>query len=155
MTDVALTQINDGDEWDVVLEDGDLVGDDSLETAILVSLLTDAEDATLSTGERRGWWGDTFNDDPADRIGSHLWLLRREKQTDATLARAIDYAREALGFLIDDGVASNVTVTGEWAAPGFLRLQVAVESQFLPPGKSVSVSVLIKLLFANNVVITL
>lgn len=55
-----------------------------------------------------GWWGDTYPTVTSDRIGSRLWLLGREKITNDTLNRARDYAKEALQWLIDDGVAARV-----------------------------------------------
>ena len=39
-----------------------------------------------------------------------LWLLAREKRTPAVLARAELYVREALQWLVDDGVASAIAV---------------------------------------------
>ncbi|MBI3453376.1 MAG: phage GP46 family protein [Rhodospirillales bacterium] len=100
-----------------------------LETAIIVSLFTDRwarDDDRLPSddGDRRGWWGDSGTE--AGQIGSRLWLLSREKQTEATRQRAEEYAREALSWLVSDKVARRVEVRGEWIAAGVLGLTVVV-----------------------------
>lgn len=106
-------------EWgaDAAIQGGDLGKDDSLETAVILSLFLDArarDDDVLpdeAHGDRRGWWADSVV--PAaerDRTGSRLWLLGREKVLPEVLRRARDYAVEALQWLIDDGIASAVDV---------------------------------------------
>lgn len=118
--------------------DGDLLAvDESLVTAVIVSLFTDRRadpddrvpgDAT----DRRGWWGDAVPplvdgaEPDGDRIGSRLWLLSREKQLPEVVTRARDYAREALQWMIDDGVADRVDVTADIARPGVLALDVTL-----------------------------
>lgn len=105
--------------------------DDGLETAVILSLFTDRladpEDVLPDTsGNRRGWWGDTYADIQGDRIGSRLWLLHREKQRALVLARAQEYARESLQWLIADGIARSVEVGAEFIRAGVLALQVTV-----------------------------
>lgn len=123
---------------DIGVEDGDLIGDDGLRTAIVISLFTDARaknEDTLPQGEksRRGWWGDIFPEIPGDTIGSRLWLIDREKQTAAVAERARTYAQEALQWLIDDKVAQSVVVTAEFVADGFLGLLIVVKPPELDP----------------------
>jgi phage gp46-like protein len=124
-------------EWNDKFQTADLVGtatglatDNSLRTAILISLFTDARartDDKLPSGEseRRGWVGDTLSED-GDRIGSRLWLLRRAKQTEETRRRAIDYTREALEWIVKRGVGRAVEVSAEWIATGRLGIAIAV-----------------------------
>jgi phage gp46-like protein len=105
--------------------------DDGLETAVVISLFTDrralrGDVLPEPKADRRGWWGDDFPDVPGDRIGSRLWLLSREKQLAAVLARAREYALEALQWLIDDGVARAVNVAAEVVREGVLGLGVEI-----------------------------
>ena len=105
--------------------------DDGLETAVVISLFTDrlAEPGDVlpdNTGQRRGWWGDSFPDTEGDRIGSRLWLLSREKQLPAVLERARAYAREALAWLVEDGVARGVEVEAEFQGIGTLAMEVTI-----------------------------
>lgn len=74
-----------------------------LETNILVSLFTDARDVN-GVQEKRGYWG-------AD-IGSLIWTLFRENATRENLQRVINYCRESLQWFIDEGIASNIDVSG-------------------------------------------
>jgi phage gp46-like protein len=105
---------------------GALAGDDGLETSVVLSLFLDArarpDDG--AEGHRRGWVGDAFT--PEDRVGSRLWLLRREKQTEETRRRAEDYANEALAWLVDAGLATSVAVNAAWVARGVLGLSVSI-----------------------------
>lgn len=102
-------------DWKL-LEDGDLLLAPPMETAVIVSIFTDrlAElDDDLGPGEtdRRGWWATGLDGKP---IGSRLWLLRRAKREAETLKRARDYIREALAWMIEEGLAVSVDVQCEW-----------------------------------------
>ena len=84
--------------------------------AVIVSLFTWRRanpDDDLPADLRMGWWGDSFPTIPNDRIGSRLWLLSRSTLTPETVAKAKEYAQEALQWLIDDGVAARVDVQTE------------------------------------------
>ena len=131
MTDLALSWNADVAQADLALAGFDLATDDGLKTAVIISLFTDAralDDDTLPDGaaDPRGWWGDGFADVDGDRIGSRLWLLRRAKRTADTLPRAVEYAEEALAWLVDDAVASSVAVTAEWLGDSGLALTVEI-----------------------------
>lgn len=114
--------------FDLALAGSDIETDDGLQTAVVLSLFVDRRvdlDQIPAGANARGWWADTVPD-TGDRIGSRLWLLAREKQTQATLNRARDYAIEALQWLIDDGVARAVDVTAEIVRDGVLGLGVEI-----------------------------
>lgn len=129
MTDIAL--IWDGTSADIAIEHGDLVLDDGLTTATVVSLFTDrrarADDVLpADDGDRRGWPGDAWAEVIGDQIGSRLWLLGREKELAETLRRARDYGREAMAWMIDDGIAASVDVTATAKRRGVLGLAVTI-----------------------------
>ena len=136
MTDIAL--IWNGDAWggDIAVAGGDLVADDGMHTAILLSLFLNAParaDDVLPPGvDRQGWWGDALAEVPGDVTGSRLWLLNREKQLSSVLDKAQSYAAEALQWLIDGQIAASVTVTATNPAPmpgsggGVLALSVTI-----------------------------
>lgn len=107
-------------EADIVTEYGDVVKEDGLETALILSLFVDrrANDDDIlpdpDSTDKRGWWGDQINPYiEGDQIGSRLWLLKRSKTTDENLVRAKEYAMEAIQWLVEDGVAAKVEVTTE------------------------------------------
>lgn len=120
---------------DIAIESTDILADDSLTTAVIVSLFTDrrALDADeLPTGpntDKRGWWGDAFQ----RPIGSRLWLLHREKQMPAVLRRAKTYADEALAWLREDKLVKQVDVTATAPQTGVLMLAIRLT---LPDGST-------------------
>lgn len=123
---------------DLVRHGLDLSRDDGLTTAIILSLFTDrraAEDDKLpdNSGDRRGWWADAWPETDGDLYGSRLWLLAREKQLPEVVARAREYAREALAWLIEDGLASTVDVQAEVVRTGVLGLQISIHRPGIPP----------------------
>ena len=129
--DIFMAQNEDG-HFDLSVQRGDLVGDNSLGTEIMVSLFTDvrAEKDELPPEYRdlRGWWADALLSMQGDEqgIGSKLWLLRRQKHLESVLVQAETYARSALQWLINEGLASAVSVTAENPVQGMLALKVSV-----------------------------
>lgn len=106
---------------DLVFGDGALAAGDDLETAVIMALFSDArarpDDAVRGDpADRRGWWGDALPPTilgrtlSGDRWGSRLWLLEGAPQSAETLARARQYAQEALQVLVDVGLASRIDV---------------------------------------------
>lgn len=100
---------------DLALEQFALATDDGLETAVILSLFSDAranDDDALPLGQtdRRGWWADAYPVEAGDRFGSRLWLLRAAKQLQQSLNDARQYAEESLAWLVDDGAAKKVEV---------------------------------------------
>lgn len=92
-----------------------LIADELLQ-AVYISLFSDQR-FTFVNGEpvvnedRRGWWGDNI-DEPKDLIGSSLWLLDTRKMVDSKIiSDAKSYAEKALKWLLEDKVASDVSVT--------------------------------------------
>lgn len=116
MTDIALTWI-DGN-GDIAIEQTELVLDDSLTNAVIISLFTD-----LRVEGQRGWWGESFS----QPIGSKLWRLNREKQLPEILDTAKQYAEEALQWLIDEKLVQDIVVTASNPETAFLLLSVAIK----------------------------
>lgn len=129
MNDIAL--IFDYDNIDIEIKDGDLVGDDGLETALLISLYTDkrVSDEELPRGEssKRGWWGDMFPDFDGDQIGSKLWLLDASKQIPSNLPLYEDYVKDALQWLIEDGVASEISCSASYPERSYILIEISVK----------------------------
>jgi phage gp46-like protein len=125
---------------DWLVEPPGLAADHDLETAVLLSLFTDAsarvdDELPDLTDDRRGWWGNWQAPEGLE-LGSRLWLLTREKSTDDTRQRAEEYAAEALAWLLDDDpiwgrVAATVDVAAEYlevgdVPPATLALRVRI-----------------------------
>lgn len=106
--------------------------------AVVISLFSwrRAEpDDPVDDNERMGWWGDSFPAVANDKIGSRLWLLRRKTIVAETLRQAEAYAREALQWLIDDQLVTDIDV--QVSSADRSRVDVAVmlsdEHGPLPP----------------------
>jgi len=119
MVDVALIWKNG--KADLLLQDDGLVAGNDLITAITVALFSDgrANIEDVDAGEDlRGWW--------SREIGSLLWLLDRKKITKENIALAVNFAKSALQFLIDTGIASNVDVQGSRLNLTGIKLDIKV-----------------------------
>ena len=132
--DVALTYKEISQElgfFDLSLSGPDLASESGLRTAVIVSLFTDRranDDDELPDGgnDRRGDWEDSYSEIEGDLKGSRLWLLAREKQTTDVVNRAVEYAEEALQWLLDDGIAASVIVNGIVPQRGVLGLLITI-----------------------------
>jgi phage gp46-like protein len=125
MKDIQLRWSTEGMEGVVAFdpETNDLVQDDGLGTAVIISLFTDArarEDdvlpGNLTPGtfqDRRGWWGDLTSEKENDSVGSRLWLLERSKDIEEMLPQVKRLSEEALQWMIDEGIAAKIEVTVE------------------------------------------
>lgn len=114
MTDFKIRYDEEKGCYDLVMdEDGSLVFENSLDNAINMSLFCDAraDESEVQVPElRRGWWGNTLNDD-GHEIGSKLWLLSQRRSSQATLNSAKDYINTCLKWMIDDGIVSKIDVS--------------------------------------------
>ena len=93
---------------------GQLERDGGLETAVIISLFTNRrvteEQLPDLEEDQQGCWGDLLSDIDNDEIGSRLWTLDRSKTVTETLRLFEDYVREALEWLVEDGIAESVLV---------------------------------------------
>jgi phage gp46-like protein len=115
--------------------------EDGLRTALIISLFTDrrlpfAGNAPSVKDDRRGWWGDNTLA-TNDRIGSRLWTLAREKTiSNIIIPKAEQIIREALQWLLDDGVAQSVSVlvtkTDNYTLSFFIGIQKPQEEKTSP-----------------------
>jgi phage gp46-like protein len=105
--------------------------------ATLMSLFTDArapKDARLPVpdGDRRGWWADAyriwtlFAADARPR-GSLLWLMSRSKDESGNPARVEMYAREALKWMLEAGLATDVSVVAARGQGGAIAVALEIK----------------------------
>jgi phage gp46-like protein len=104
-----------------------------LVTAVAVALFThrtaeDDDPLPHFASDRRGWWGDAEAGEIHQGwpIGSRLWLLSREKQTDETRARAEAYIREALDHFIAGRIVADYDLAVDWFAPERLGAEITL-----------------------------
>lgn len=121
------------------IEDGDLVSDEGLETAVMISLFSDkrVSEEELPTGitDRAGWWGDMFAEPATDRTGSKIWtVLNRGKATDENIALLETEVYDSLKWMVEDGVAESVIAFAELDDDGIVQFGADI----LKPGEAES-----------------
>lgn len=111
MNDIGLL-IKNG-SIDIYFDDMDFVTDDSLKTAVIISLFSDRriskDEMTHYFSDRKGYWGDSTEVDKF-KTGSKLWILRRGKKTLKLLEEVRAYCLEALDWMIEDGLANTIEI---------------------------------------------
>lgn len=130
MTDLRLVWNQATGSADLNVERNDFETDDTFETAVLLSLFTNARakpgdvlPAELGS-KRGGWWANPLSSVDADNFGSRLWLLSRSKRDAELLTRSQQYAAEALQWMIDDGAVEKVVVATSFTVDGWLLIDV-------------------------------
>lgn len=119
MMDVLLAFDAETGLADLRLQDGDLALDTGLGSAVAISLFSDArakDGPWNGLDDPKGWWAENI-DNPTrrpDRFGSRLWLLRRAKTIPETRQRIESEIRDALAWMITDGIVRHIDVHTEW-----------------------------------------
>jgi phage gp46-like protein len=106
--------------------------EDLLRRAVTISLFTwrrAGPDDPVDDSDRKGWWGDCVPPEAGDKIGSRLWLLARRTLVADTFKDAQAYAEEALAWLLDDQIATAVTVTVTRQGNDRMNLRVMLTEQ--------------------------
>lgn len=120
--DISIRQDATTGKFYTALSDGDFVTNNNFDTSLAISLFgdkrADASEVPVAH-HRRGWWGDPFNTNDIEfKLGSKLWLLHQARATPVTLSKAISYAKEALQWLVTDGHAQRIDVSGTLSQNG-------------------------------------
>lgn len=115
MNDVSYIYDCQKGSLDIKIVDNDIFLGDDLQTAISISMFSEARTALpIETNTKEsisvlsGWWADSFEDQP---LGSEAWIYRRAKITQETLEGLSEAYTNSLQWLIDDGVVEALTVT--------------------------------------------
>lgn len=103
---------------DMVIENGTIKADNSLETSALISLFSDKrvtlEELPPGENDRHGWWADLISEPEDDQIGSKLWLLERNgKVNDITAVDMEAILADAFTWMLEDGIAASIVVSAE------------------------------------------
>lgn len=120
MQDILIRANSDG-LYDFVIEGNEFASAGGFETAIPVSLFTDARAPAALVSEpryRRGWIGNLMTAATMRQLGSILWVLDQSRITQETINVARLAAQDAFQWMIDDGEALGVNVDVENNAKG-------------------------------------
>ncbi len=123
---------------DLVIENGDLKADNGLETAVMISLYSnrfvEREDLPPLETDQNGWWADEISDPIDDLIGSKFWAIERRGVSLESANRYEESGREALAWMIEDGIAKLIPV--ESTIVSGERIDVAIDI-FRPDGDNI------------------
>lgn len=127
MSDLALRK-TDNQNFDIDFDGVDLLLTNSLTNCVAISLLCHSRE-TINSGAVAnidpvfgGWWADALSD---FQTGSLLWTLFRGKCDNLAVKNCKKISSESLQWLIDDGVAKEISV--DCAINGKERLDVSID----------------------------
>jgi len=104
--------------------------DDGLDTAVLISLFTNAraEASDVKAGSSLGgWWGDDYGFTDGDREGSRLWALFQTGKIDERLRKkAYALIDEALAWMIQDGIVDRIEKEIDEISPGMIAVRIGL-----------------------------
>ena len=115
--------------FDLEIENGDFKTVDGFDTAIKVSLLTDArapKDRVTKQENRRGWMPNVASPVEGRDLGGLLWLTEQSRLTQQTVNEDVDFARKSLLWFVEDVLAKDVTVTGEVVSRQSIALTIVI-----------------------------
>ena len=130
MSDIAIEYKSQIKEYDISILNGDLKECDDLDSAVIISLFTWARASAGEVDEnapRFGWFGDKIDADSTDSTGSKLYFLKRKKITNQTIMDAREYIEQALRWMIEDGVATEIKAEVERNASDVNRVDALVQ----------------------------
>ena len=117
--------------YDLAISNEALDSDASLKTAVTLSLLTWARaqpgDTLPEATDLKGWWGDSYARVAGDQFGSRIWTLFGQPITQELLARFDELAREALQWLVEDGVVAEFQVELEQIGDHTIGAKVGIK----------------------------
>lgn len=112
MQDVLITPDSNG-LYDISINGADFEGAEGFETAIPVSLFTDARvegHIVQNALYRRGWVGNILFVEIERQLGSSLWTLDQARVSDDTINNARVASQECLQWMIDDDILSSIFI---------------------------------------------
>lgn len=125
MTDVLVRQTEDGGDIEYV--NGRVTMHDGLYGAAYFSLFGGNEDdSTLEGDNRKQFWGNLLETDPARMYRSRTqYLLKSLPCTPHNLRRVEDAGKQDLAWMTDSGIADEVVVTAR--IPGVHKIALRIE----------------------------
>lgn len=128
--EIALTFENN--VFDIAIENGDFKNEGGFDTAIWVSLFTDArasESQVLLPENRRGWLGNLVSDVEERQLGGFQWLSEQRRLTQDSLNESVDRARKSLNWFVEDNIAQRIEVTGEIVPRSGIALSIIITAK--------------------------
>lgn len=115
------------DNGDLILEDGDLLVGNGLESAAVLSLFGgDIDDSGSQADEAKQFWGNVIQTDPNKRLRSRTqFLLRSLPVTSGNLRRIQDAVETDLAWMKQEALVQSIEVEVELA--GVKRVRIVID----------------------------
>ena len=104
--------------YDIIVENGDIVVDNSYKTTIVLALGTDARASSEEISQVDKQRGSIIDLYTKNSNGSKLWLLEQARLDTNSKNKAVDYAFNALQYLKEEVLLKSISVTGNLTADG-------------------------------------
>lgn len=104
-----------GDGADFLIESGQPNMDEGLENAVYLSIFGGAS-----------WWGNCVSSS-SEKLNSNFETINNRTLTNKTRQDAENYAKDALAWLVPEGVAKSVIVEAVIPSVGMLGLIITIE----------------------------
>lgn len=131
--DVLLRDTDDGGE--IVIENGEILCDKGLSTAVYLSLMGGDKKDDGTVEENRGWWGNNLRDIPENEIlvSRFQAVIRGKPLTSKNLKDAEEAAKEDLKWIIDEEIADKIECEIFTENRNFINLSIKIlkESEVL------------------------
>lgn len=128
MTDVLLYQTNDNGE--IEIESGLVTLTPGLDTAAYLSLFGGNWKDDGSQNNRQTWWGNLDETEPAKRYRSETqYLLGTLPATSGNLRRIEDAATRDLKWLLDEAIASSLTVSASLIGLNRVKIDIIIRAE--------------------------
>ncbi len=125
--DVDLFQISDDGE--IFVEGGQVAMSGGLETSVFLALFGGNEDDQSRENDNKSWWGNLLETGENEQYRSETQnLLQSLALTSANIQRVESAARRDLRYLINDAIASEVTVRATIPALNKICLEINVNA---------------------------
>lgn len=111
--DLKLYNVGIGSDCDIV--NGQPVLDEGLENAVYMSLFSSP-----------GWWGNALIDESEQHISTLENIIDEQPLTNETRLNIEEAARNALAWMISDGIAQNIEVSATIPAIGRADLVIEI-----------------------------
>jgi phage gp46-like protein len=128
ISDIKLTKNSNG-VFDFTVTSGNLTKHEGFDTALQVSLFTDARASAskvVKPERRRGFMGNILNPVQDRQLGGLIWLVEQRRLTQETVNEVVDYAEKSLAWMIEDGIAVDIVVSGDIIPTRGIQLQIDI-----------------------------
>ena len=137
--------------YDLMVVDSQLESTAGMETALIVSLFTDARasaDNVATPQNRRGWVGNILTTNIGRSLGSVLWVYEQSRITQNILNQIKVAAQESLDWLVEDNIAKTVLVSIQEVRTRGIVIEINIQT---PQGKNQRYSAIWRATSANNI----